>query len=710
MKTVSYHIASLLNISEAQISAVLNLFNEGATIPFIARYRKERTHGLDDEQIHEIKIENERFAQLIKRKKSVIETIREQGKLSPALEQRINNCFDINELEDLYLPYKPKRKTKATIAKEQGLEPLAKIMMKQSFDDPEILALRFVKGDVEDAEGALRGAQYIISEWVSENERVRKITRKFYWQKAQISAHWKTTDQPDASKYMDYKDFSEGIRKIPSHRFLAIRRGENEGLLKVGFKIDKNELLEKFYSFYCKNDSELAVLVKKAIKDAMSRLIAPSIENEIFKAAKEKADAVAIKVFAKNLYQLLMAAPLGGKRILAIDPGFRTGCKVVCLDELGTTMHNETIFPHPPQKEKSKAKKKLASLVDAYKIEAIAIGNGTAGRETEALVKNTHFPVPLQVFIVSEDGASVYSASKIARQEFPQYDVTVRGAISIGRRLMDPLAELVKIDPKSIGVGQYQHDVDQALLKESLNQTLINAVNKVGVNLNTASVYLLSQIAGLNESLAQNIVAHREQHGPFSSRKELLDVKRLGPASYQQAAGFLRIPNAENPLDNSAVHPESYFLAEQMAKDIKCTLDELISRKELRDKIILENYISNKVGLPTLKDIRAELDKPGRDPRQKAKIFEFDPNIRKIEDLRTGMILPGIVTNITNFGAFVDIGIKQNGLIHVSNMKEEYISDPNTVVRLHQQLMVKVLDIDIERLRIQLTLKGLELD
>lgn len=710
MITVSSHIASLLNISEAQISAVLNLFNEGATIPFIARYRKERTRGLDEVQIHEIKIENERFAQLIKRKESVIETIREQGKLNPDLEQKINNCFDINELEDLYLPYKPKRKTRASIAKEQGLEPLAKIIMKQSFDDPEILALRFVKGDVEDAEGALRGAQYIISEWVSENERVRKITRQFYWQKAQISAKWKITDQPDASKYLDYKDFSEAIRKIPSHRFLAIRRGENEGLLRVGFKLDKDELLEKFYSFYCKNDSELAVLVKKAIKDAMSRLIAPSIENEIIKAAKEKADAVAIKVFAKNLYQLLMAAPLGGKRVLAIDPGFRTGCKIVCLDELGKPVHNETIFPHPPQNEKAKAKKKLSSLVDAYKIEAIAIGNGTAGRETEALVKNTHFPVPLQVFIVSEDGASVYSASKIARQEFPQYDVSVRGAISIGRRLMDPLAELVKIDPKSIGVGQYQHDVDQALLKESLTQTLINAVNKVGVNLNTASVYLLSHIAGLNESLAQNIVAHREQHGPFSSRKELLNVKRLGPASYKQAAGFLRIPNAENPLDNSAVHPESYFLVEQMAKDIKCTVDELISRKDLHNKIILENYISDKVGLPTLKDIRAELDKPGRDPRQKARVFEFDPNIRKIEDLRPGMILPGIVTNITNFGAFVDIGIKQNGLIHVSNMKEEYISDPNTVVQLHQQLMVKVLVIDIERLRIQLTLKGLEWD
>ena len=704
MEIFSRMIATALNIAVHQVENTLSLLNGGATIPFISRYRKEATGGLDEVQIGEIKERYDKLTETAKRKETILKTIDEQGKLTADLKKRIDACWDATELEDIYLPYKPKRKTRAEAARQKGLEPLAIILMGQRENNLSARVRSFVKGEVKDEEDALKGARYIIAEQVSEDERARNQLRNQFARQAIITAKVVKGKEEEAVKYKDYFDFSEPLKRCTSHRLLAIRRGEAEGLLKVSISPDDEECTERLERSYVRGTSECSQQVKEAVRDAYKRLLKPSIETEFATLSKEKADEEAIRVFAGNLRQLLLAPPLGQKRVMGIDPGYRTGCKVVCLDAQGNLLHNETIYPHPPKSEHTQASRKLTKLVEQYQVEAIAIGNGTASRETEAFVTNQRYDRKLQVFVVSEDGASIYSASKIAREEFPDYDVTVRGAVSIGQRLMDPLAELVKIEAKSIGVGQYQHDVDQTALKKSLDMTVESCVNSVGVNLNTASRHLLTYISGLGPTLAQNIVDYRAENGAFTSRKELMKVPRMGAKAFEQCAGFLRIPGAKNPLDNSAVHPESYAVVEHIAKDLKCTVDELIKCKETRSKIDLKKYVTDKVGLPTLTDILAELEKPGRDPRQAIKVFEFDKNVKTIDDLKEGMTLPGIVTNITNFGCFVDVGIKENGLVHISQLCRDFVSDPTTVVSIHQHVQVKVVSIDRERKRIGLTM------
>ncbi|MEG0992349.1 MAG: Tex family protein [Bacteroidales bacterium] len=700
-------ISKTLNISEKQIANTIKLLDEGATIPFISRYRKEMTGALDEVQIAAINDTLNKLKEIEKRKNTILSTIEEQGKLTTELKSRIETTWDATVLEDIYLPFKPKRRTRAEMAREKGLEPLATFLMFQQGADPLQKANTFVKDGIKDADEALKGARDIIAEWVNEDEKSRNNIRNVFAREATISSKVVKGKEEEGSKYRDYFDWSEPLKRCSSHRMLALRRGENEGILKVSIEPEDEHCIERLEHQYVKGNNAASQQVAEAVKDAYKRLLKPSIETEFSQLSKEKADEEAIRVFVTNLRQLLLAAPLGQKRVLAIDPGYRTGCKVVCLDAQGNLLHNETIYPHAPQNQTSLAAKKLSSLVEQYQIEAISIGNGTASRETEAFVTSLRYDRKLQVFVVSEDGASIYSASKIAREEFPEYDVTVRGAISIGRRLMDPLAELVKIDPKSIGVGQYQYDVNQAQLKKSLDQTVENCVNQVGVNVNTASKHLLTYISGLGPLLAQNIVNYRAENGPFKTRRELLKVPRMGEKAFEQAAGFLRIPGASNPLDNSAVHPESYKIVEQMAKDLNCSVSELIRDKELRSKIKIERYITDTIGLPTLQDILKELEKPGLDPREQIKVFEFDPNVRTINDLREGQVLPGIVTNITNFGCFVDVGIKENGLVHISQLADRFISDPTEIVSIHQHVNVKVLSVDFERKRVQLTMKEL---
>ena len=701
-------IAQNLGIKYTQVNNTIALLAEGATVPFISRYRKERTGSLDEVQVLAVKEQNDKFTELEKRKETILKTINEQELLTPDLKDRIENCFDAVELEDIYLPYKPKRRTKATMAREKGLEPLAKILMKQVERDPEYRANAFLNDEVNSVEDALSGARDIIAEWVSENERARNIARRGFELGAVISSKIVKGKEEEAAKYRDYFDWSEPLKKCPSHRLLAMRRGENEGFLRVSISPDDDRVLENLDRFFVKGNNESSKQVALAVKDSYKRLIQPSIETEFAHLSKEKADEEAIKVFAENLKQLLLAPPLGQKRTLAIDPGYRTGCKVVCLDEQGNLLHNENIYPHKPQEERKMAAKKITSMVEMYQIDAIAIGNGTASRETEAFIKKLRYNREIRVYVVSEDGASVYSASSVARQEFPQYDVTVRGAVSIGRRLMDPLAELVKIDPKSIGVGQYQHDVDQKKLKNSLDSVVEISVNSVGVNLNTASKHLLTYISGLGPQLADNITAFRKENGMFASRDELKKVPRMGPKAFEQAAGFLRIPDAKNPLDNSGVHPESYKIVKQIAKDMKCELTDLVRNDEVVSKINWQNYVTTETGLPTLNDIKAELLKPGRDPRKPIKVFEFADGIFSINDLQVGMVLPGIVNNITKFGAFVDVGIKESGLVHISELADRFISDPNEIVKLHEHVKVRVKELDIPRKRIQLSMKGIE--
>ena len=710
MEQFSKMIAAAMKLQEHRVENTLKLLQGGATIPFISRYRKEATGGMDEVQISEINDRYEKLCELAKRKGTIISTIEEQGKMTAELKNRIDNCWDSTELEDIYLPFKPKRKTRAEAARQKGLEPLAIILMMQRENNLMAKAAQFVKGEVKDEEDALKGARDIIAEQVNEDERARNQIRNIFTRQAIITAKVVKgkEKEEDAAKYRDYFDFSEPLRRCTSHRLLAIRRGEAEGILKVTISPEEDdECTDRLERQFVRGNGECSAQVAEAVKDAYKRLLKPAIETEFSAISKEKADEEAIRVFAENLRQLLLAPPLGQKRVMGIDPGFRTGCKVVCLDAQGTLLHNEAIYPHPPKSEEALAARKIVKLVEQYKIEAIAIGNGTASRETERFVTSQRYDREVQVFVVSEDGASIYSASKTAREEFPDYDVTVRGAVSIGRRLMDPLAELVKIDAKSIGVGQYQHDVDQTKLKESLDRTVESCVNLVGVNLNTASKHLLTYVSGLGPSLAQNIVDYRTENGPFASRKELLKVPRMGAKAFEQCAGFLRIPGADNPLDNSAVHPESYAIVEKMAKDMKCTVADLIKDKELRAKIDIKKYVTDTVGLPTLNDIMKELDKPGRDPRQQIQVFEFDKDVKTLDDLREGMELPGIVTNITNFGCFVDIGIKENGLVHISQLADKFVSDPTTVVSIHQHVRVKVMGIDHERKRVQLTMKGL---
>lgn len=659
---------------------------------------------MDEVQIADLKEKYDKLIEISKRKETILKSIDDQDKLTAELKSRIYNCWDATELEDIYLPYKPKRRTKAEIAREKGLEPLAKMIMKQNAGDLERMALAFVKGPVDTVEDALAGAKDIIAEWVSESESARNSVRKIFSYEAMITSKLIKGKEEEAQKYRDYFDMTEKLSRCSSHRLLAMRRGEAEGFLRVSISPEDEHCLEKLERIFVKSDNESGDVVYDAVKDSYKRLIKPTIETEFASESKTKADTEAIRVFAENLKQLLLSPPLGQKRVLGIDPGFRTGCKVVCLDAQGVLLHNETIYPHPPQNEYTQAMRKIQKMVEAYDIQAIAIGNGTAGRETESFIQNIRYDREVKVFVVSENGASIYSASKIARDEFPDYDVTVRGAVSIGRRLMDPLAELVKIDPKSIGVGQYQHDVDQSLLKKALDQTVENAVNKVGVNLNTASKHLLTYISGLGPQLAQNIVDYRTENGPFKNRKQLLKVAKMGAKTFEQSAGFLRIPDAENPLDNSAVHPESYHVVELMARDLNTNVESLVRNKDLIAKVEKEKYVTDKIGLPTLTDILLELEKPGRDPRSSVKVFEFDAGIKTIQDLKTGMELPGIVTNVTNFGAFVDIGVKENGLIHVSQMADRYISNPAEVVSLHQHVKVRVLEVDLQRKRIQLKL------
>lgn len=693
------------NISKKQVENTILLLNEGATIPFISRYRKEMTGSLDEVEVGNIKERYEKLQEIQKRRESITSTIEEQGQLTPELKTALESTWDANELEDLYLPYKRKRKTRAAMAKEKGLEPLADAIMYHNERDVETKAMDFINDEVPSVEDALQGARDIIAERINEDAKVREITRSIFERQAIISSRVVKGKEEEAVKYQDYFDYSEAIQRCPSHRLLAIRRGEKEGFLKVSVSPAPEEVLERLSRMFVKGVDEASQQIQMALEDGYKRLLSPSIENETANVIREKAELEAIRVFTANMRQLLLSPPLGQKRVLAIDPGFRTGCKVVCLGSQGELLHNETIYPHAPQNETKQAYRKIDNLIESYKIESIAIGNGTASRETESLIRNMQFNRDVQVFVVSEDGASVYSASKVAREEFPEYDVTVRGAISIGRRLMDPLAELVKIDPKSVGVGQYQHDVDQNKLKESLDQTVESVVNSVGVELNTASHHLLTYVSGLGPQLAKNIVEFRKDNGPFTSRKSLMKVPRLGAKAFEQSAGFLRIRDAKNPLDNSAVHPEAYTIVEKMAKDLSCSVSDLIQDKTLREKIDLSKYVSDKVGMPTLKDIIEELEKPGRDPRKIIKVFEFSPLVRTIEDLRQGMVLPGIVTNITNFGAFVDIGVKQDGLVHISQLADRYISDPNDVVTLHQHVEVKVLDVEIDRKRIQLSMK-----
>jgi uncharacterized protein len=701
-------IAASTSVSPRQIINTLELFEGGATLPFVARYRKEKTGGLDEEQLENIRKQNEYLTDLISRKETILGVIEKQGLLSEELKSAIENTWDSNLLEDIYLPYKPKKRTRASIAKEKGLEPLADLISKQQDIDIQAIASSYLNDDVKSIEEALEGVNDIIAEKIAENPSARERVRNLFADEAVISSKVVKSKASDAVKYQDYFDFSQKLDKCPSHRILAIRRGEKEGYLRVDISPIEENALKRLKYLFVKAKNKCGDIVEAAMKDSYSRLIKPSIENEFSSSSKTLADISAIDVFANNLRQLLLAPPYGKKRILGIDPGYRTGCKVVCIDEQGDLLHNETIYPHKPQEETSLAMKKLSSLVSSYKIDAVAIGNGTASRETESFVKRIKFDRELQVFVVSEDGASVYSASSVAREEFPQYDVTVRGSVSIARRLMDPLAELVKIDPKSIGVGQYQHDVDQKLLKDSLDRVVESAVNSVGVNLNTSSKHLLNYVSGLGPALAKSIVEYRSQNGAFKNRKQLLNVPRLGAKAYEQCAGFLRIADGENPLDNTAVHPESYHIVQKMAKDLGVKTDELINNTELLKTIDLNKYINNEIGLPSLNDIIKELEKPGRDPRKAIKVMEFDKTIYKIEDLVVGMELPGIVTNITNFGAFVDVGIKENGLVHVSQIADRFISNPAEELSLHQHVKVKIVEVDIERKRIQLTMKGVK--
>ncbi|MBR3567487.1 MAG: RNA-binding transcriptional accessory protein [Salinivirgaceae bacterium] len=701
-------IAEALGIKLEQVEAVTGLLDGGATVPFISRYRKEATGGLDEVAIFNIESQYHKFAELEKRKQTIVETIAEQGKLTDELKRKIDDALDSTTLEDLYLPYKPKKRTRATVAREQGLEPLAGWLMKQNPGSAELMAERFLKGDIDEPEKALAGARDIIAEWVSENAVARQRVRNCFSHNAVVTSKVVKGKEPDAIKYGDYYDFSEPLRRCPSHRMLAMRRGENEGFLRISIEPQGTDVTDLLHRQFLKADNEAARQVEMAIDDSYKRLIQPSIENEFKKIAKDKADKEAISVFSTNLRQLLLAAPLGRKSILALDPGFRTGCKVVCLDETGNLLHHQAIFPHPPQNEWSESQETIAALVKKYGCKAIAIGNGTASRETEAFVKSIKFDTDVQIFVVSENGASVYSASQVARDEFPDQDVTVRGAVSIGRRLMDPLAELVKIDPKSIGVGQYQHDVDQTALKESLDFVVESCVNSVGVNLNTASMHLLGYVSGLGPKLAQSIVDYRTENGAFTSRQQLKKVPRLGDKAFEQCAAFLRIPESRNPLDNSAVHPESYHIVDQMAGDLGCTVSDLIADSKLRSRIDLKRYVTPTVGLPTLQDIKAELEKPGRDPRSEIQEFAFAEGVNTIDDLKEGMVVPGIVTNITNFGAFVDIGVHQDGLVHISQLANKYVSNPNDVVTLHQHVMVKVESVDNRRNRISLTMKGVK--
>ena len=700
-------IAACTGVSKTQAIQVMELFDGGATIPFVARYRKELTGSLDEVFLANIREEAERLDEIEKRKETILKSVTEQNLLTPDLQEKIESCFQLNELEDIYLPFKPKRRTRASIAREKGLEPLAEILMNQVEKDPVTRALRFVKGQLTDAEEALAGARDIIAETVNEHKGARNIVRNSFAREAVIASKVAKGKEEEGIKYRDYFDSSEPLSRCPSHRLLAMRRGEKEGFLKLALSPDDERTVERLEHYFVTSSNESSKQVALAIRDAYKRLLAPSLETEFFGDSKQVADLEAIRVFTENLRQLLLAPPLGQKRVMGIDPGFRSGCKVVCLDAQGNLLHNETIYPHPPQSEVNQAMRKISSLIDSYKIDAIAIGDGTASRETEGLFKKMRFDRDILVFVVSEDGASVYSASKIARDEFPQYDVTVRGAISIGRRLMDPLAELVKIDPKSIGVGQYQHDVDQKLLQNSLVNTVESCVNKVGVDLNTASSHLLNYVSGLNATLAQNIVDYRKENGPFPSRESLRNVPRMGPKAYEQCAGFLRISGASNPLDNSAVHPERYKLVEKIAADLGCKLTELIGKEQLTAKIDLNKYVSKEVGIPTLTDILSELAMPGRDPRSGIKHFEFADGIFSMTDLVVGMILPGIVTNITRFGAFVDVGIKQDGLVHISEMADRFVSDPAEIVKLQQQVKVRVVEVDIPRKRIAFSMKGL---
>ena len=704
-------IAQATGLRPNQIEAVIQLLTDGATIPFIARYRKERTGGMDEVQIAQVSDMNDKLLELGKRKDTILKTIAEQDKLTPELQARIEACWDATELEDIYLPFKPKRRTRAQVAREHGLEPLAQLLLLQREPNPTAAAARFVNAEVESAEAAIQGAQDIIAEMVSEDERSRAAVRNAFRRDALITSKVvkAKADTDEAQKFKDYFDWTEPLRRCTSHRLLAMRRGETEGILRVHIESDDEQNTERLQRFFVRGRGACADLVAAAVADGYKRLLQPSIETEFAALSKEQADEEAIRVFASNLRQLLLDAPLGQKRVMGIDPGFRTGCKVVCLDAQGNLLHHEAIFPHPPVRKPADAMEALGTMLRKYKVEAIAIGNGTASRETEAFVRLALDTLSVQadIFVVSEDGASVYSASKTARDEFPDEDVTVRGAVSIGRRLMDPLAELVKIDPKSIGVGQYQHDVDQAKLKHSLDQTVESCVNSVGVEVNTASRHLLTYVSGLGPTLAQNIVDYRAQHGPFASRNELLKVPRLGPAAYQQCAGFLRISGAKNPLDNSAVHPESYGIVERMAKDAGCTVADLIAQPDKRKGIQLQKYVTDTVGMPTLTDIMTELEKPGRDPRGAASAFAFDPSVKEPADLRPGMELPGIVTNITNFGAFVDIGVHQDGLVHVSQLADRYVKDPNAVVHLHQHVRVRVVEVDLRRNRISLSMKNM---
>lgn len=697
-------LSASCQLSTRQTLNALKLLEEGSTIPFISRYRKEATGGMDEVQLADLKEQYDKLCELAKRKATVLKSIEEQDKLTPELQKRIEECWNSSELEDIYLPFKPKRRTRAEIAREKGLEPLAKIIMKQQSDDIESVAGRFISKDVADTEVALKGARDIIAEWVSESEIARNLIRKQFAYEANISSRLIKGKEEEAQKFRDYFECSEKLARCSSHRLMAMRRGEAEGFLRVNISADDDKCITKLLRIFQKSDNECGLQVAEAVKDGYKRLLKPAIETEFAAESKEKADQEAIRVFTENLRQLLLAPPLGQKRVMGVDPGFRTGCKIVCLDEQGNLKHNENIYPHPPVNEHSQAMRKLQKMVEAYDIQAIAIGNGTASRETEQFIQNIRFDRKVQVFVVSENGASIYSASKVAREEFPEYDVTVRGAVSIGRRLMDPLAELVKIEPKSIGVGQYQHDVDQVKLKKSLDQTVENAVNSVGVNLNTASKHLLTYVSGLGPQLAQNIVNYRAENGSFTNRQELLKVTKMGAKTFEQCAGFLRIANGSNPLDNSAVHPESYSIVNQFATDLKMDINQLIGNNSLKSTLDLTKYVTDTVGLPTLNDILEELEKPGRDPRSAIKVFEFDPDLKDIKDLRTGMELPGIITNVTNFGAFCDIGIKENGLIHISNLSDRFVSNPADIVSVHQHVRVSVIDVDMTRKRIQLKL------
>lgn len=700
-------IAAALALSEKAVENTLELLEEGCTIPFISRYRKEKTGNMDEVKIEAVAQANEKYKEMAKRKETILKTIDDQGKLSAELQQRIDNCWDATELEDIYLPFKPKRRTRAQVAREQGLEPLAQLLLLQRERNPEQAARKFVGDKVSDVEAALQGAKDIIAETVSENEQSRNQIRGEFRRGAIITSKVvaKKKDEEDAQRFSDYFDFSEPLKRCSSHRLLAMRRGEAAGFLRVSISADEETCITKLKRHYVHGFGECQTLVGEAVDDAFKRLLKPSIETEFAAQSKQKADEEAIVVFAENLRQLLLAAPLGQKRVMAVDPGFANGCKTACLDAQGNLVHHEIVYPHPPRSKRMEATAAMKRMVRQYQVEAMAVGNGTASRETSEWLNEIDFEHPVDVYVVSEDGASIYSASKIAREEFPDEDVTVRGAVSIGRRLMDPLAELVKIDPKSIGVGQYQHDVDQTELKKSLDMVVESCVNTVGVNLNTASRHLLTYVSGLNATTAKNIVLYREQNGPFRSRAELKKVPRLGPATFVQCAGFLRIPDAKNPLDNSAVHPESYDIVKRMAEDKGCTVQQLIADKDLQKTIKLDRYVTPAVGMPTLTDIMAELQRPGRDPRAAVEVFEFDPRVHEIGDLQVGMLLPGIVTNITNFGAFVDVGVHQDGLVHISQLADRYVKDPNDVVKLHQHVVVRVTEVDCKRQRISLSMK-----